>query len=107
MKTTTSCPISPLSLAQWETLETLAQQAQDAVSAFSHALLMQAAEVHNRDSDPVLVDTLMAAAKRTEDARQTMLGAYDLHCQPEWLGGESFATREPHLMRMRRLTVQS
>lgn len=99
-------PVSPLSLAQWEALENLANAAQNAVSAFSHALLMQATELSNgANADQVLVDALMAAAKRTDDARQSMLLGYDLHPQWEWLGGESFATREPHLMGMRRATV--
>lgn len=104
-------PVSPLSLAQWKRLELLANIAQKSATELSHALLMQASELNRNDGDAETIDRLMALAKRVEDARQSMPLVYDLHCQPEWTGGDSsdpanHVLREPHLMGMRRLTVR-
>ena len=101
--------VSPLSLSEWNALQTLAQTAHAALSALDHALVMQAAKLnndpHKLKNDPQTVLALMDEAAKIDACRHSLSPAYFYQVQGEWLGGESFAQREPHLMGTRRLTV--
>lgn len=100
----TGRPVSPLSAQQWRNLETLAADASRALSALQTALVVQAGGTNDAD----LQSALMAQSDRVNDAWSKVSGlAYVLHPQPEWLGGTDGPSvlREPHLMGMRRLTV--
>lgn len=98
---------SPLTLQEWQNLENLARNAQDALSALSHALAMSAM-AHSEDQ--TLAETLLAEANRVDPVQTCFRGSYWFHCQSEWTGGDSHdpknhVLREPHVMGSRRLTV--
>lgn len=89
---------SPLTAAQWSKLESLAQAANDAVSALSLELLLTAAKL---DSDPELQTKLMTAAE-SMPCHGVAQNPYFYHCQSEWMGNDAkgegiFKLREPHI----------
>jgi len=96
---------SPLSLAQWESLERLAKDAVKAVESFDVALL-----IASNSGDDETNAMLAAYSKRVHDAFLSLPASYLFHPQPEWVGGDSSdpkntIIREPHVCGMRRLAV--
>ena len=89
-----SATTSPLSASQWATLEQLQEAARRAADELAIGLLLASGAVP--ESDP-LCRKLKDEAQAVEQARHAIKGGYLYHVQAEWVGGDRFVQREPHI----------
>jgi hypothetical protein len=77
--------LTPEQIATYSRLEALAQNISDAMAAFDLAV------ISSDVPDSVKIKCLEATSINTSGL------AYRLHPQSEWMGGDSFKTRAPHI----------
>lgn len=84
--------ISPLSYEEWQNLQTLADNAHEAISALTMALLTASGDAQ----DPAKA-ALLKEFERVSPLKDSILPGYFYKPQTEWLGGENECFREPHI----------